>query len=173
MRAWIGLGANLGDPAASFVQALHRLEAFGDIRIVRCSSRYRSAPVDADGPDYRNAAAEAVTTRTPQALLDALLDVEGSLGRTRPYPNAPRVIDLDFLIGERDDGTPIVVDTPTLRLPHPRLHERAFALAPLAELDPSLTVPGRGSVYRLLCDCRGQRVEREAPLAFAPRSKGR
>ncbi len=173
MRAWIGLGANLGDPAASFVQALHRLEAFGDIRIVRCSSQYRSAPVDADGPDYRNAAAEVVTTRTPQALLDALLDVEAALGRTRPYPNAPRAIDLDFLLGEHDDGTSIVVDTPTLRLPHPRLHQRAFALAPLAELDPSLTIPGRGSVYRLLCDSRGQRVEREAALAFAPRSSGR
>lgn len=173
MRAWIGLGANLGDAAATFVQALQRLDAYGDIDVVRCSSLYRSAPVDAGGPDYRNAAAEAATVRTPQALLEALLDVERRLGRTRPYRNAPRGIDLDFLLGEHDDGTPIVVDTPTLRLPHPRLHERAFALAPLAELDPSRTVPGHGSVGALLGGCRGQRVEREAPLPFVPRSARR
>ncbi len=166
MRAWIGLGANLGDAAATFVQALHRLDAFDDIDVVRCSSLYRSAPIDADGPDYRNAAAQLDTRRTPRALLAALLEVERSLGRERPYRNAPRAIDLDLLLGLRDDGAPIRVDTPTLQLPHPRLHERAFALAPLAELDPSLGVPGHGSVDALLRACAGQRVEREAPLPF-------
>jgi 2-amino-4-hydroxy-6-hydroxymethyldihydropteridine diphosphokinase len=167
MRAWIGLGANLGDAAATFVQALHRLDAFDDIDVVRCSSLYRSAPIDADGPDYRNAAAQLDTRRTPRALLAALLEVERSLGRERPYRNAPRAIDLDLLLGLRDDGAPIRVDTPTLQLPHPRLHERAFALAPLAELDPSLEVPGHGNVDALLRACPGQRVEREAPLPFS------
>lgn len=166
MRAWIGLGANLGDAPAAFVRALRRLDALDDVDVVRCSSLYRSAPIDADGPDYRNAAAEVFTRRTPQALLDALLDVERALGRERPYRNAPRRIDLDFLLGADDSGAPTLVDTATLQLPHPRLHERAFALAPLAELDPSLDVPGHGSVAALLRACAGQRVEREAPLRF-------
>ncbi len=164
MRAWIGLGANLGDPAATFVRALRRLDALDDVDVVRASSLYRSAPLDAAGPDYCNAAAELVTARTPQALLDALLDVERALGRTRPYRNAPRGIDLDFLVATRDDGAPIRVDTATLQLPHPRLHERAFALAPLAELEPSLQVPGHGRADELLRACVGQRVEREGVL---------
>lgn len=169
MRAWIGLGANLGDAAAAFVQALGRLDALADTDVIRCSSLYRTAPVDAGGPDYRNAAAELATRRAPQALLDALLEVERALGRERPYRNAPRRIDLDFLLGMNDDGTPIRIDTPTLRLPHPRLHERGFALAPLAELDASLDVPGHGNVAALLRACAGQRVEREAPPPFAAR----
>ncbi len=167
MRAWIGLGANLGDASSTFVRALGQLEALADAEVVRCSSLYRSAPVDADGPDYRNAAAELVTRCTPQALLDALLEVERALGRQRPWRNAPREIDLDFLLGHADDGTPILLDTPTLRLPHPRLHERAFALAPLAEFDASLDVPGHGNVGALLRACAGQRVEREAALPYA------
>lgn len=170
MRAWIGLGANLGDPVATFVQALRRLDALDDIDVVRASSLYRSAPVDAHGPDYRNAAAELATRRAPQALLDALLDVERTLGRTRPYHNAPRGIDLDFLLATHDDGAPIRVATATLQLPHPRLHERAFALAPLAEIEPSLEVPDRGRVDELLRACIGQRVEREAALPPAHKS---
>lgn len=166
MRAWIGLGANLGDAPAAFVRALRRLDALDDVDVVRCSSLYRSAPIDADGPDYGNAAAEVFTRRTPQALLDALLETESALGRTRPYRNAPREIDLDFLLGVHDDGTPIRVATATLQLPHPRLHERAFALAPLAELDAALEIPGRGKVAALLDDLRDQSVEREAPLPF-------
>ena len=166
MRAWIGLGANLGDAADTFGQALGRLDALPDLAVLRCSSLYRSAPVDADGPDYRNAAAELATARAPQALLEALLDVERALGRERPYRNAPRRIDLDFLLGADDSGAPMLVDTATLQLPHPRLHERAFALAPLAELDPSLDVPGHGVFHTLLRACAGQRVEREAPLRF-------
>ncbi len=167
MRAWIGLGANLGDAAVTFVQALRRLDALDEVDVVRCSSLYRSAPVDAHGPDYRNAAAQVRARGTPQALLDALLEIERSLGRKRPYRNAPRPVDLDLLLAVRDDGEPIRVDTPTLRLPHPRLHERAFALAPLAELDPSLDVPGHGNVVELLRACTGQRVAREAPLPVA------
>jgi len=169
MRAWIGLGANLGDSADTFVQALDRLDALADVDVVRCSSLYRSAPVDASGPDYRNAAAELATTRAPQALLEALLEIERALGRERPYRNAPRRIDLDFLLGTDEAGAPILVDTAALQLPHPRLHRRAFALAPLAELDPSLDVPGYGSVATLLNECAGQRVARAAPLPFAAR----
>jgi len=169
MRAWIGLGANLGDAAGTFLRALARLDALADVRVLRCSSLYRSAPVDAGGPDYRNAAAELETRREPQALLDALLDIERALGRERPYRNAPRRIDLDLLLGANDGGEPLHVDTPTLQLPHPRLHERAFALAPLAEMDPSLEVPGHGNVVELLRACAGQPIEREAALPFPAR----
>ncbi|MCO5101204.1 MAG: 2-amino-4-hydroxy-6-hydroxymethyldihydropteridine diphosphokinase [Burkholderiaceae bacterium] len=169
MRAWIGLGANLGDAAGTFVRALARLDALPDVRILRCSSLYRSAPVDADGPEYRNAAAQLETSRTPRALLDALLDVERALGRERPYRNAPRRIDLDLLLGTDDSGVPLRIDTPALQLPHPRLHERAFALAPLAELEPSLEVPGHGNVAELLRGCAAQRIEREAALPLHAR----
>lgn len=167
MRAWIGFGANLGDARSTFGQALGRLDALDDVDVLRCSSLWRSAPVDADGPDYRNAAAELVTTRTPHALLEALLRIERALGRTRPWHHAPRRIDLDFLLGTRDDGTPIRIDSPELQLPHPRLHRRAFALAPLVELDPTLDVPGHGNVAELLHACAGQRIEREDSPPFA------
>ncbi len=117
--------------------------------------------------DYRTAFTPiTMAVRAPQALLESLLEVEAALGRERPYRNAPRRIDLDFLLGTDEAGAPIVVDTALLQLPHPRLHQRAFALAPLAELDPSLEVPGYGSVATLLHACAEQRVEREAPLPF-------
>ncbi|MCD6681350.1 MAG: 2-amino-4-hydroxy-6-hydroxymethyldihydropteridine diphosphokinase [Burkholderiaceae bacterium] len=167
MRAWIGLGANLGDGADTFVQALGRLDALDDVDVVRCSSLYRSAPIDASGPDYFNAVAELATERAPHALLEALLDAERALGRERPYRNAPRRIDLDFLLGIDEAGVPLRIDTPALQLPHPRLHERAFALAPLAELDPSLDVPGHGNVVALLRAFSAQRIERKGRLPFS------
>jgi len=167
MRAWIGLGANLGNGADTFVQALGRLDALDDVDVVRCSSLYRSAPIDAAGPDYCNAAAELATARAPQALLEALLDVERALGRERPYRNAPRRIDLDFLLGIDEAGVSLRIDTPALQLPHPRLHERAFVLAPLAELDPSLDVPEHGNVVTLLRAFAAQRVERKGRLPFS------
>lgn len=171
MRAWIGLGANLGDAASSFADALRRLQALDDVDVRAVSSIYRSAPVDAPGPDYRNAAAELETRCAPQPLLDALLRIEAALGRTRAYRNAPRPIDLDFLLAADDGGRSLRIDTGALKLPHPRLHERAFALAPLAELDPSLEVPGHGDVAALLRACAGQRIERESALSgFAPPS---
>lgn len=164
MRAWIGLGANLGDAASTFVEALRRVQALADVDLRAVSSIYRSAPVDAPGPDYRNAAAELDARCAPRPLLDALLRIETALGRTRAYRNAPRPIDLDFLLAVDDDGRPLRIDTDALQLPHPRLHERAFALAPLVELDASLQVPGHGDVATLLRACSGQRVERESAL---------
>ncbi len=173
MRAWIGLGANLGDPATAFAEALRRLDALDAIDVRRVSSLYRSAPIDAPGPDYRNAAAELHARCAPQPLLDALLRIEAALGRTRAFANAPRPIDLDFLLALDDDGRALHIDTASLRLPHPRLHERAFALAPLAELDPSLEVPGRGGVAALLRAHADQRIERESAVPFVPRTTGR
>jgi len=159
MRAWIGLGANLGDAAGTLARAVDAIDALPSTRVVRVSSLYRSAPVDAQGPDFVNAAAEIETALSPSALLAQLLAIEAAEGRLRPYRNAPRTLDLDLLLASDADG-PLRIDTPSLALPHPRMHLRAFVLAPLAELDAQLAVPGHGRVADLLAACAVQRIER-------------
>lgn len=132
-RVFVGLGSNLGDAAATVRAAFDALDALPGTRCVARSSLYRSAPVDAAGPDYINAVAELRTEMPPPTLLQALHAIEARFGRERPYHHAPRTLDLDLLrFGDRR------IDTPTLTLPHPRLHERAFVLLPLAELAPEL-----------------------------------
>lgn len=131
VHAWVGLGANLGEPAAALRQAVHALAHTPGIRLLRTSSLYRSAPVDSGGPDYLNAVAEIATTFDPHALLAALQAMEQAAGRERPYRNAPRTLDLDLLLY----GTQHIA-TPELTVPHPRMFERAFVLRPLAELAP-------------------------------------
>lgn len=158
-RAWIGLGANLGDPVATLRSALQGLVREPGCELVRSSSLYRSAPVDAEGPDFLNACAELRTTLSPAELLTALQRIESGHGRERPYPNAPRTLDLDLLLV--DD---LVLSTPSLVLPHPRLHERAFVLRPLAEIAPGLQVPGHGPLAPLLAATAQQDVERWGPL---------
>jgi 2-amino-4-hydroxy-6-hydroxymethyldihydropteridine diphosphokinase len=154
-RAWIGLGANLGDPRATLDAAFERLAALPAATLLRRSSLYRTAPIDSGGPDYLNAVAEIATTLAPHELLALLQGIEREHGRERPYRNAPRTLDLDLLLF--DDQ---VLTAPDLALPHPRLHERAFVLAPLAELTPDLVVPGPGPVGRLLGAVADQRIER-------------
>ena len=134
--AWIGLGANLGERAAHLRTALAGMAALPGTRVLRVSPLYRSAPVDAGGPDYLNAVAEIATLLSPQQLLEGLQALERVAGRERPYRNAPRTLDLDILLwGERGAGR---IDTPTLAVPHPRLCERAFVLRPLADIAPAL-----------------------------------
>lgn len=147
--AWIGLGANLGDTANALCQALERLHSVPGVQVQRVSSLYRSAPIDAGGPDYLNAVAEISTTLAPQALLEALQALEQAAGRERPYRNAPRTLDLDILwFGQQH------IDTASLCVPHPRLHERAFVLLPLAELLPERITPTQ------LSHVQDQRIER-------------
>ncbi|MCW5664543.1 MAG: 2-amino-4-hydroxy-6-hydroxymethyldihydropteridine diphosphokinase [Piscinibacter sp.] len=154
-RAWVGLGANLGDARATLAAALDALGRIDATRLLRRSSIYRSAPIDSSGPDYLNAVAELETTLAPHELLARLQAIERAHGRERPYRNAPRTLDLDLLLyGDA------VIDTPTLAVPHPRLHERAFVLHPLAELAPGLVVPGRGRVEAQLPGVSDQRIER-------------
>jgi 2-amino-4-hydroxy-6-hydroxymethyldihydropteridine diphosphokinase len=132
-RVFVGLGANLGDAQATVLAAFDALDKLCGTRCVARSSLYRTAPLDADGPDYVNAVAELRTEMQPPALLRALQEVELQFGRERPYHHAPRTLDLDLLLyGQRR------VATAELTLPHPRLHERAFVLLPLAELAPDL-----------------------------------
>jgi 2-amino-4-hydroxy-6-hydroxymethyldihydropteridine diphosphokinase len=154
-RVFVGLGANLGDAAATLRQALRELDGLPGTRLVAASSLYRSAPVGAPGPDYVNAVAELATSLGPLPLLRALQGIETMHGRQRPCPNAPRTLDLDLLLyGQR------VIDEPTLAVPHPRLHSRAFVLEPLAELAPGLEHPRLGVLAALRGGLGGQPVER-------------
>lgn len=133
-RAYVGMGTNLGaDLLANLSAAAHALQALAQTRLLRLSQVWRSAPVDAAGPDYLNAVAALDTELTPFALLDALQGIEQAHGRQRPYPNAPRTLDLDLLLHGQTQ-----LDTPRLTLPHPRMHERAFVLLPLLEVAPDL-----------------------------------
>lgn len=151
---YIGVGANLGDARAQVEQALIDCAALPGTRLVARSSLYRTAPVDAGGDDYVNAVCRLATTLTPLALLDALQAIEQRHGRERPYRNAPRTLDLDILLY----GTQ-VLDGPRLQVPHPRLHERAFALVPLAELAPAIELPGRGPIGAWLAGVAHQAIE--------------
>ena len=147
-RAYVGLGANLGDREGTIRAALAALDARSDVAVVAVSALRETDPVGyLDQPRFLNGAAALETELGPRKLLDALLDVERELGRVRGEgPRfGPRPIDLDLLLhGD------LVLDEPGLVVPHPRLHERLFALEPLAELDPALVVPGRGAVADLV-----------------------
>lgn len=149
VTAWIGLGANLGDARAALRGAVQAMAALPDTQVSQVSSLYRSAPVDAGGPDYLNAVAVLQTRLAPLALLHALQALEQAAGRERPYRNAPRTLDLDLLLyGDlRLEGAELTV-------PHPRMHERAFVLQPLAELEPAMVDAAR------LADVADQRIER-------------
>ncbi|HYS51517.1 MAG TPA: 2-amino-4-hydroxy-6-hydroxymethyldihydropteridine diphosphokinase [Burkholderiales bacterium] len=156
MKAFIGLGANLGDPEAQVHRAFAALAELPGTRLLAASSLYRSAPVGVVAQlDFVNAVAEVETALTARALLEALLAEERRFGRTRGFPNAPRTLDLDLLLyGDR------VIAEPGLVVPHPRMHERAFVLAPLAEIAPEIAIPGMGRAAALLAACTDQRVEK-------------
>lgn len=155
--AYVGLGANVGDPAQQVRAAVAVLARLPGTRVQACSSLYRSAPVGVTAqPDFVNAVCALQTELPAHELLHALLDVERAHGRVRGAERgAPRPLDLDLLLY----GAVRCADA-ELTLPHPRMHARAFVLAPLAEIAPEIEVPGRGKVTTLLRDCVGQRVER-------------
>ena len=147
-RAYVGLGSNLGDREATIRAALAELGAVEGVDLVGVSTLVDTEPVGyTDQPRFLNGAAALETRLPPRELLDLLLAVEARFGRDRAAapPQGPRTLDLDLLLygGDR-------IDEAGLEIPHPRLHERAFVLRPLAELDPALEVPGRGSIQTLL-----------------------
>jgi len=157
--AYVGLGANLGEPRATLNAALAALAASPGVSACIASSFYRSAPVDAAGPDYVNAVARLTTTLAPLALLDVLQTLEHQHGRLRPYRHAPRTLDLDLILYDS-----LTLSHPRLTLPHPRAHERAFVLVPLAEVakeagDGLPTLAG-ASVSAWLTRCADQRLQR-------------
>ncbi len=155
-KAFIGLGANLGDPEAQVRRALAALAELPGTRLLAASSLYRSAPLGVIAqPDFINAVAAAETTLAARALLEALLAAERRFGRRRDFPGAPRTLDLDLLLyGDR------VIAEPGLVVPHPRMHERAFVLAPLAEIAPDIAIPGKGRAGALLAACTDQKIEK-------------
>lgn len=157
-RAFIGLGANLGDGRATLAQAGREIAGLPHTRLRAVSSLYRSAPVDAQGPDFFNAVVEVQTALSPHELLAQLQRIEQRHGRRRPYPNAPRTLDLDLLLHADTE-----LDLPELTLPHPRMHTRAFVLRPLAELAPDLVIPRRGALSALLPAVANQTIERMPP----------
>ena len=154
--AYIALGANLGDPAATVNAAFAALAELPQSMLTARSALYRTAPVGIlDQPEFVNAAARITTQLAQEALLDQLLAIEQRFGRIRAERNGPRTLDLDILL--YDD---LVIDTPRLTLPHPRLHLRAFVLYPLADLAPDLALPGRGSLAAWLPAVANQGIVR-------------
>ena len=153
--AFIGLGANLGDAQATLQLALVALAALPRTTLRERSSLYRSAPVDSSGPDYLNAVAWLETRLDPLELLAELQRIEQAHGRERPYHNAPRTLDLDLLLYGQQH-----IASATLTVPHPRLHERAFVVRPLADIAPHVVVPGLGRAQDLLARVADQQADK-------------
>ena len=150
IRSYIGLGANLGDPRETIQVALRELAATPALTILKVAPLYASAPIDSSGPNYINTVASLDTSLGPQELLAVLQKIELLHGRERPYINAPRTLDLDLLL--YDD---IKLDGPTLIIPHPRMHQRAFVLKPLHDIAGDLQL-AQGSIQTLLAKCKDQ-----------------
>jgi 2-amino-4-hydroxy-6-hydroxymethyldihydropteridine diphosphokinase len=160
-RVFIGLGANLGTPERTLAESVDALGAFPGTTVTDRSSLYASAPLGPPQPEYRNAVVALATTQEPRALLDLLLTIERSHGRIRAERWGPRTLDLDVLLwGAR------IVDEPGLRIPHPELQRRRFALEPLAEIEPTARHPIlERTVAELLDGVRDQEIRRiETPL---------
>jgi 2-amino-4-hydroxy-6-hydroxymethyldihydropteridine diphosphokinase len=155
-RTFIALGSNLDAPRDQVTRGIQEVAALPQTRLLKCSSLYRTAPVGfADQPDFINAVVLVETALSPHALLAELLAIERRHGRVREFLNAPRTLDLDVLLyGD------LVLQETGLALPHPRMHERAFVLRPLAEIAPEASIPGKGAIAELLRDCEDQRLER-------------
>ena len=141
--AYIGIGANLGDARATVEYAIDKLSQFPSTNLQKASSLFVTAPIDSSGDDYINAVARISTSLDAETLLQHLQELELACGRERPYRNAPRTLDLDLLLfGEQQ------ISTAQLSVPHPRMHERAFVLIPLLQLDPFLNIPGKGAAHQ-------------------------
>jgi 2-amino-4-hydroxy-6-hydroxymethyldihydropteridine diphosphokinase len=153
--AYIGIGGNLGDARATVAHALAALADHPAIELVANSACYNTAPIDAAGDDYVNAVAKIQTQLDAHALLDALQDIEAAHGRTRPYRNAPRTLDLDILLY----GHATIHDS-RLDVPHPRMTERAFVLVPLLEIDPQMALPDNTPLHRFLDGVADQAIQR-------------
>jgi 2-amino-4-hydroxy-6-hydroxymethyldihydropteridine diphosphokinase len=144
--AYIALGSNLKQPILQIKQAITALADMPQTKLLQHSSLYLTPPVGYDNqPDFINAVAKLETTLKPTQLLESILDIESSFGRERPFPNAPRVLDLDLLLYDE-----LVMHTPSLTIPHPRMHVRSFVMLPLAEIAPDLLIPKLGNVVELL-----------------------
>ena len=156
-RFYVGLGSKLDNPIAQLQTAKAALSMLPRTRLERCSSFYRTAPVGyAEQSDFLNAVCRLSTELDAVMLVEHLLAIEVQHGRVeRKQKWGPRILDLDLLLYDQS-----VMSTQGVTVPHPRLHERAFVLYPLSELDRDLIVPGRGKVTELLVSCREQKIEK-------------
>lgn len=155
-RAYIGLGANLGNPVVTLQEALTELAHCKEMQLIARSSFYRSAPIGmTEQPDFINAVVLLETSRHPKELLDELLALENRFGRIRHEKNGPRILDIDLLLFDQR-----CMQSDGLTLPHPRMHERAFVLLPLAEIAPELIIPGLGRISDFLPATSNQPIAR-------------
>ena len=156
-KAYVALGANLGNPQEALQAALEDLRQTAGVGVTAVSSFYRTAPVESSGPDYVNAVAEVATTLAASELLHVLQRIENAHGRVRPVGvvNAPRTLDLDLLLFGKD-----TVATPELTVPHPRMHMRAFVLVPLLEIAPDAVIPGLGAARDYVAATADQAIQK-------------
>lgn len=155
--AYIGIGANLGEARTTVEYAIARLAQLPHTRLVQTSSLFLTAPIDSSGDDYINAVAELSTELDATSLLEHLQALELACGRERPYRNAPRTLDLDILLFGSN-----VINNERLCVPHPRMCERAFVIIPLLQLDPAITIPGKGAAHQFIPSFAGQGIQRLA-----------
>jgi 2-amino-4-hydroxy-6-hydroxymethyldihydropteridine diphosphokinase len=154
--AYVGIGSNLLDPAAQVKSALAELARLPRSRLLKASSLYRTSPVGhTEQPDFVNAVASLETSLQPAELLAELQKIETQHGRQRSFKDAPRSLDLDLLLFDE-----IIQATADLKLPHPRMHQRAFVLKPLLEIAPGIAIPGVGPAAARLPQIADQQVER-------------
>ena len=154
--AYIGIGSNLDQPRSQVERAFEELARLPQTRLLARSSLYRSAPLGYGAqPEFVNAVAALDTALAASELLRELQAIESRHARKRSFANAPRTLDLDLLLFGNAS-----IDEPHLHVPHARMHERAFVLAPLLEIAPRAVIPGRGSAAERLAACAGQKVEK-------------
>lgn len=155
VTAYIGLGSNVGDVVSNVRRAISRLRRMPETSTGLQSSLYLTAPIDSIGNDFVNAVVQIHTHLKAEELLKELMDIEQEFGRTRPFENAPRAMDLDILLYGRQQ-----IETDNLVVPHPKLTERAFTLMPLLELDPLVEIPGQGLANKFVAAVSGQRISK-------------
>ncbi len=157
VTAYIGIGSNLGNATDNVLYALRELNQLVSTRLLAQSSLFRTAPIDSSGDDYINAVASVSTSLSAEELLQALLALEQTRGRERPYFNAPRTLDLDLLLyGDA------MINTDTLTVPHPRMTSRAFVLIPLLQIDPFIHIPGLGAAHQFAPSVADQAISKLA-----------
>lgn len=155
ITAYIGIGSNLGDRCSMAKQVFNSLATLPETKLTGQSDLFCSAPLEADGGDYINAVAQIRTRLPALTLLQYLQAIELANGRVRPYLNAPRALDLDILLYGNQ-----MISTEALSVPHPRLTERAFALIPMLQIDPLITIPGHGPGHGFLPGVASQSIRK-------------
>lgn len=153
--AYVALGANLGEPLKALNEVIEVINQENGVCVEACSHFYQTAPIDSSGPDYMNAVICVSTSLSAEALLKALLRIEKDFGRVRPagVHNAPRTMDLDLLTYDQEK-----CQSELLTLPHPRMHQRAFVLVPMCDIDPNAPIAGKGVAKDFLDDVKDQPI---------------